>query len=128
MVAIATSGGGEDYSNCQLTYLLGDVASSLGSVSNVCDVVSSAFCCSGAGGAGAGANCAANEAAQELWGCAFEFYGCAMEDAVCADDSGVSSAPRRPAPGGKLGKFGVLLCLSCCCVAFFVLELATVLF
>eukprot|EP00752_Nemacystus_decipiens_P007159 g6411.t1 len=129
MVAVATSGDGESYSSCQLDYLLGEETTSTGSISDVCDVVSSAFCCSGSAGVDVdGADpleCATNEAAQELWSCAFEFYDCSMADATCADDDGtsVNSAPGGAVPGGYSEVFGVLGLSSCVAL---VLGLVTV--
>lgn len=120
MVAVATSMDSESsYSTCQLGYLLGEETSSGGSNSTVCDVVSSAFCCSGSGAVAVDADeelgCATNEAAQELWSCAFEFYECSVEDATCTGDgaAGVNSAPGRLLPGGGgYSAFGVFA-LSC---------------
>eukprot|EP00903_Cladosiphon_okamuranus_P017298 g15939.t1 len=112
MVAIARTGDEEDYSTCQLSYLLGKETSSVESVSDVCDVVSSTFCCSGTGGIDAEADCAANEAAQDLWSCAFEFYECSMEDANCNDFVAINSAVRRPVPGDS--KIFSIFWFRCC--------------
>lgn len=132
-MSMATNTDEESYSLCQLRYLLGDETSSAtSSVANVCDVVSSAFCCSGSGGvtttttaaaaAEEGLDCATNEAAQDLWSCAFELYQCSMQNVTCAivdsDDAVVNTvnggALRRPGLGGRhLVTFGVF-CFSCC--------------
>ena len=99
----------QSYSSCQLGYLLGDDTSSASSsVANACDVVTSAFCCSGSGGVAVdlepeeGLDCATNEAAQEWWSCTFKLHECSMESATCAVNNDDDDVVVTAASGGVL--------------------------
>ena len=83
-IVVDSSEGGEGYSECRSDYLE-EAGSESAASAGICDVIGSAFCCSGSG-------CQVEGLSVAYWLCVFDFFGCSTEEAACI--GGVSQSSR----------------------------------
>lgn len=77
-ILMAPSPSEESYSECRSDYLSAAAAASASGAAGTCDVLGSAFCCSGTG-----AECQVGSLSVAYWGGVFDFFECSTEEAGC---------------------------------------------